>query len=326
MSPVYLTEKGDLHVNFELVLLLFKQVLIMLMLVGTGALCYKVRLISKEGNASLTNLVLYVVNPLLILVSYQQDFSYRLLKGLGIAFVLSVIGFGIFGLFAFLIIRGKDSGDTIVERLNATYSNCGFMGIPLALALFGSEGVFYVTAVNTAFNIIVWTVGVYSITKDKSMISVKKIITNPTIIATVLGFLLFLFRIEIPNIIFTPCDYLASTVTPLAMIVAGVTIAQNNILRAFLKPRIYLVCALKLAVVPVLLAFLFALIPDINNTAVTTALMCLSCPSATIATMFAIRFNKSAAYSAQMFGITTILSVITLPLVIGLYTALNGVL
>lgn len=298
----------------------------MLMLVGTGALCYKIRLISKEGNASLTNLVLYVVNPLLILVSYQQDFSYHLLKGLGIAFILSVIGFGILGFFASVFIRGKNSSDAVVERLNASYSNCGFMGIPLALALFGAEGVFYVTAVNTAFNIIVWTFGVYSVTKDKKMISAKKIATNPTILATALGFLLFLFRIEIPDIIFTPCDYIASTVTPLAMIVAGVTIAQNNILKAFFKPRIYLVCALKLVIVPVLLAFLFALIPDINNTAVTTALMCLSCPSATIATMFAIRFNKGANYSAQMFGITTILSVVTLPLVIGLYTALNSVL
>ena len=306
----------------DLVFILFKQVLIMLMLVGVGALCYKIRLISKEGNKSLTNLVLYVVNPLLIFVSYQQDFSYKLLKGLGIAFVLSAIGFGIFGLFAFLFIREKQSGDTVVEHLNATYSNCGFMGIPLALALFGSEGVFYVTAVNTAFNIIIWTIGVYSITKDRSFVSIKKIVTNP-IVATVLGFLMFLFRIEIPQIIYTPCNYLASMVTPLAMIVAGVTIAQSNILKAFLKPRIYLVCALKLILVPVILSFLFALIPDINNTAVTTSLLCLSCPSATIATMFAIRFNKNASYSAQLFGITTIISVVTLPLVLGLYLALG---
>lgn len=310
----------------DLVIILFKQVLIMLILVGVGALCYKIKLISKEGNKSLTNLVLYVVNPVLIFVSYQQDFSYRLLKGLGIAFVLSAVGFGIFGLFAFLFIRGKQSGDSVVERLNATYSNCGFMGIPLALALFGSEGVFYVTAVNTAFNIIIWTIGVYSITKDRSFVSVKKIVTNPTIIATVLGFLMFVFRIEVPQIIYTPCNYLASMVTPLAMIVAGVTIAQNNILKAFLKPRIYLVCALKLVLVPVILSFLFALIPDVNNTAVTTSLLCLSCPSATIATMFAIKFNKNASYSAQMFGITTILSVVTLPLVIGLYTAFNSIL
>ncbi|MCD7772603.1 MAG: AEC family transporter [Ruminococcus sp.] len=310
--------------NFDLVLLLFKQVIIMLILVGVGALCYKIKLISKEGNASLTNLVLYVVNPLVIVVSYQQDFSYHLLKGLGIAFALSIAGFGAFGIFAHLFIRG-DSSDSVAERLNSTYSNCGFMGIPLALALFGSEGVFYVTAVNTAFNIIVWTFGIFSVTKDKSYMSIKKIVTNPTIIATVVGFLLFLCRIELPSIIYTPCDYISSTVTPLAMIVAGVTIAQNNILKAFLKPRIYLVCALKLLIVPLILAFLFAFIPDINNTSVTTALMCLSCPSATIATMLSVKFNKSASYSAQMFGITTILSVISLPVVIGAYTFLNSI-
>lgn len=306
----------------ELSLILLKQVVIMLILVGIGAICYKVKLISKEGNKSLTNLILYVANPMLIITSYQQDFSYYLLKGLGITFVLSAAGFGIFGLFARIFIR--KGSDAVIERLNATYSNCGFMGIPLALALFGTEGVFYVTAVNTAFNIIIWTFGVYSVTKDKSFISVKKIVTNPTIIATILGFVLFALRIKIPEIIFTPCNYLSSVVTPLAMVVAGVTIAQNNILKAFLSARIYIVCALKLIIVPALLAVLFAFVPDINNTAVTTALMCLSCPSATIATMFAIRFNKSSGYSAQMFGVTTILSVISLPLIIGLYTAVNS--
>ena len=296
----------------ELSLILLKQVVIMLILVGIGAICYKVKLISKEGNKSLTNLILYVANPMLIITSYQQDFSYYLLKGLGITFVLSAAGFGIFGLFARIFIR--KGSDAVIERLNATYSNCGFMGIPLALALFGTEGVFYVTAVNTAFNIIIWTFGVYSVTKDKSFISVKKIVTNPTIIATILGFVLFALRIKIPS----------SGVTPLAMVVAGVTIAQNNILKAFLSARIYIVCALKLIIVPALLAVLFAFVPDINNTAVTTALMCLSCPSATIATMFAIRFNKSSGYSAQIFGVTTILSVISLPLIIGLYTAVNS--
>lgn len=308
----------------ELSLILLKQVLIMLILVGIGALCYKVKLISKEGNKSLTNLVLYVANPMLIITSYQQDFSYYLLKGLGLTFVLSAVGFAVLGFFARVFIR--KGNDAIIERLNATYSNCGFMGIPLALALFGTEGVFYVTAVNTAFNIIIWTLGVYSVTKDKSFISIKKIATNPTIVATVLGFALFALRIKIPEIIFTPCNYIASVVTPLAMIVAGVTIAQNNILKAFSNVRIYMVCALKLVIVPAVLAVLFALVPDINNTAVTTALLCLSCPSATIATMFAIRFNKSAGYSAQIFGVTTILSVISLPLVTGLYTALNSIL
>ena len=307
----------------DLVWLLFKQVVIMLILVGVGAICYKLKLITKEGSSSLSNLVLYVVNPVLIVVSYQQDFSYHLLKGLGIAFVLSAVGFLIFGAFAYLLIRERHSRSYVTERLNAMYSNCGFMGIPLALALFGTEGVFYVTAVNTAFNLIVWTHGVYSVTNDKSHISVKKIITNPTIVATVLGFLLFLFRIEIPELVYKPCDYIASTVTPLSMIVAGATIAQNNILKAFFNKRIYLVCAIKLIIVPMLLCFLFALLPDINNTAAMTALMCVSCPSATIATMFAIRFDKDANYSAQMFGITTIMSVVTLPLVIGLFLALR---
>lgn len=310
----------------DLVLVLLKQVVIMLILVGVGALCYKAKLITKEGNASLSNLVLYIVNPVLIVVSYQREFSFHLLKGLGIAFVLSAFAFFIFGAAAYIFIREKDSADFVIERLNAMYSNCGFMGIPLALALFGAEGVFYVTAVNTAFNLIVWTHGVYAITKDRSFISLKKVFTNPTIVATILGFLLFVFRIELPELIYKPCEYISSTVTPLAMIIAGVTIAQNSIVKALMNKRIYIVSAIKLLIVPAVLCFLFALVPDINNEATMTALICVSCPSATISTMFAIRFNKNADYSAQMFGITTIMSVVSLPLMLGLYTALNSVI
>lgn len=312
--------------DFSLVWILFKQVIVMLILMCVGVLCYRLKLISREGNSSLSNFVLYIVNPVLIVVSYQQEFSAKLLKGLGIAFLLSAAAFAVFGAAAYLFVRKKDSAEYAVERLNSMYSNCGFMGIPLAMALFGSEGVFYVTAVNTAFNIIVWTHGVYSLTKDKAFMSAKKILTNPTIVATAVGFLMFLFKLEIPELIYKPCEYISSTVTPLAMLVAGVTIAQSNVLKALANKRIYLVAALKLLIVPAVLCFLFALIPDTNNEAVMTALMCVSCPSATICTMFAIRFNKNADYSAQMFGITTILSMISLPIIIALYTAVNGLL
>ncbi len=308
----------------ELSLILLKQVSVMLILICIGAICFKTKLVSLEGNKSLTNLVLYIVNPAVIIVSYQQDFSPRLFKGLGYALLLSAVGLLLFIAVSYLLLRGKDKDSISIERINASYSNCGFMGIPLALALFGSEGVLYITAINTVFNIMVWTHGVFTISGEKSEVSFKKIITNPTILATVLGFLLFVFQIRIPGLLFDTLSYVNNIITPLAMFVAGVTIANSSLFKALRKPRIYFVSALKLIITPVILILLLYFFPCPNETAKITTIVGLSCPSATIGTMLAIRFDKNSSYSSQMFGLSTILSVVTLPIIVYIAKAVGS--
>lgn len=308
----------------DLSLILLKQVTIMLILICIGAICFKTKLISLEGNKSITNLVLYIVNPAVIIVSYQQDFTPTLFKGLIYALLISAAGLLVFIGFSYLLLRGKDKDSISIERINASYSNCGFMGIPLALALFGTEGVLYITAINTVFNILVWTHGVITISGNKSEISFKKIITNPTIIATILGFLLFAFQIKIPGLIFNTLSYVNDIITPLAMFVAGVTIANSNLLRALKKPKIYFVAALKLLIIPIIFILLISLFPCPNEIAKITTIVGLSCPSATIGTMLAIRFDKNSSYSSEIFGLTTILSVITLPIIVYIAKAVGS--
>ncbi len=301
----------------ELSLILLKQVIVMLVYLCLGALGYKCGLISVEGNKSISNLVLYIANPLLIFVSFQQDFSVRLLKGLGMTVVFTIIGYVIFVLLAMVIIRSKEDAETSIERFSTIYSNCGFMGIPLAKVMLGNEGVFYITAFNMVFNILVWSHGVYMISQDKKQMNIKKVATNPTIIATILGLVFFILKIRIHEVPYSAFNNVGNTVGPLAMIVAGVTIARTNLLKAIVKPRIYLVTLLKLIVIPIVCVVVFKLIPfDVNNTALLATVLAFSCPSATVCTMFAIRYDKNATYSAEIFAVTTLLSVVTMPLVI----------
>ena len=301
----------------ELAVILLKQVVIMLVYLFVGFACFKVGLITKEGNKSISNLVLYVTNPLLILVSYQQDFSAKLLKGLGQTFLLTVIGYVIFIALATLFIKNKKDRMSEIERFSVIYSNCGFMGIPIAKVLLGAEGVFYITAFNTVFNILAWTHGVFLISGDKKEMNVKKIITNPTIISAVTGFLLFVLKVKIPEIPYTACNNIASMVGPLAMIVAGATIAQSSVIRAFSKPRIYLVGILKLIALPLVCIGIFALIPvKFNYTVVLTTVLAFCCPAATTCTMLSIKYEKNAAYAAEIFAVTTLVSVVTMPLMI----------
>lgn len=309
----------------ELSLILLKQVVIMLIYLCVGAVCYKTGVITEEGNRSLSNFVLYAVNPALIFISYQQDFSVRLLKGLLTTLVLSFAGILLFILAARLLIRSKDGGETGIERYSAAYSNCGFMGIPIASVLLGAEGVFYITAFNTAFNILIWTHGVCVISGNRKEMDIKKVALNPTIIATALGFVCFVLKLRLPEIPYTACSSISSITAPFAMVVAGVTIARTDLLKAVKKLSIYKVCLLKLIVMPLVSVLLFAAIPmNIDRTVILTTILALACPTATTCTMLTLKYRKNSVYAAEIFAVSTLLSVLTLPLVIYIQELISG--
>ena len=292
------------------------QILIMFLIIIIGMICYKAKLIDKELNKKLSNILLMVVSPLLIFNSYQREFSSDLLQGLGISFGLALASHLISILAAQVFVRGKDS-NAVIDRFSAIYSNCGFIGIPLINGLVGKEGVFYITAYLTVFNVFVWTHGVIMMVGKQTRKEIIKTLISPTIIAIVLGMFAFLMKIRMPYIIYESIEYVASMNTPLAMLIAGVSIAQTNIVKVFLKPRIYLVVVLKLLLIPVLLLFLYTRLP-INETVLTTVLLGVACPTAATGTMFALRYNKDAVYASEIFAITTLASVVSIPAVMAL--------
>ncbi|BCJ96382.1 transporter [Anaerocolumna cellulosilytica] len=292
------------------------QILIMFLIIIIGMICYKAKLIDRELNKRLSNILLMVVSPLLIFNSYQREFSSDLLYGLVISFGLALASHLVSILAAGLFVRGKDS-NAVIDRFSAIYSNCGFIGIPLINGLVGKEGVFYITAYLTVFNVFVWTHGVIMMVGKQTKKEIIKTLISPTIIAIALGMLAFIARLRMPYIIYESIEYVASMNTPLAMLIAGVSIAQTNILKVFLKPRIYLVVVLKLLLIPVFLLLLYTRLP-INETVLTTALLGVACPTAATGTMFALRYNKDAVYASEIFAITTLVSVVSIPMVMAL--------
>ena len=103
--------------------------------------------------------------------------------------------------------------------------------------------------------------------------------------------------------------------TPLAMIVAGAIIAQANPFKALKDYKVYIVCILKLLVIPILTAILLCFLPG-DSVAKMVCVVATACPVAASVTLFAIRYNKNAVYGSQLYAITTILSIITLPVVV----------
>ena len=293
----------------------FDQIIIMFIIIITGVICYKVKLIDKETNKKLADLVLMLVNPLVIFVSYQREFEATLLNGLLISLGLAVAThlFGI--LITMLILPKKNHEDNIgIERFAVIYSNCGFMGIPLVNGIFGSEGVFYITAYLTIFNLFAWTHGMIAVSGKSDKKSIIQAIISPLVIATVAGFIMFVCRISLPGTITSALAYIGDMNTPLAMLVAGATIAQADIPKLLKKVRAYYITAIKLLLMPIAMLFIFHFF-NLPRTVLITAVLAAACPAAATVNLFALRFDKDYLYASELFAITTIFSLITIPVV-----------
>lgn len=298
--------------NAEIIL---NQTLIMLILIIVGIICKKTKIITDDGNKELSKLVLTVVNPIVILMAYQTDYKPQLVKNLLIAFGLSILSYIILIVAAYLLIPQKDGRETQIERFSAIYSNCGFMGIPLVNALFGSEGIFYLTAFLTVFNLVVWTHGIILISGERNLKNIVKVFYSPVIISIVLGIIMFFAQIRLPNIITDSLNFISNLNTPLAMIVSGVTIADTKILKLLKKPGIYYVSFLKLILLPLILIAVFSLF-NVNEQVRITVLVAASAPAAAMCTLQCIRYEKNSLYASEIFAASTILSVVTLPIIV----------
>lgn len=151
----------------DLALITAQQVAELFILMGLGALGAKTGLLRPEGKQTLSNLLVNLVVPAMIINSYRMDFSPEILRNLLAAFALSILS-SLLGLVITLLFtaRSKDSR-TPIFRFACIFSNAGYMGLPLISALFGSEGLLYASAYFTIFNLLLWTLG-YSIVSGSS--------------------------------------------------------------------------------------------------------------------------------------------------------------
>ena len=282
-----------------------------ILLIGLG--CSMKGLITKEGTKQLSTVALHIVNPLLIFMSYQSDYSSKLLKGLLWSFLLSGCSFAIMILLATFIIR-KKRPDYSLERFSAVYSNCGFIGIPLIRGIYGDEGVLYLTAYVTLFNLLVWTHGYRTMKEGRDMKSFLKALRSPAVIAVFVGLVFYLCQIKLPDMLHTSLQYISDMNTPLAMLIAGAQTAQTNVIKALKYPGFYIVASLKLLLL-LMVSMGVLSIMGAPQMVFMVVVIASACPVATTGTMFAIQFDKNPERCSEFFAVTTLLSGLTLPLI-----------
>ncbi len=293
------------------------QSVVMLILLMTGFFLRKKNFLSDETTKQLSNIIVTVINPILIFNSYQTEFNSKLIRGLLSAAILALFAHILFIAAAKVLVR-KTHSNFETERFSLIYTNCGFMGIPLVEAAFGQEGVFYLTAYITAFNLFIWTHGAALMSGEKpTPKGLLKIVLSPAIIAICLGLVTFFTGIRLPQIIQEPLNYLGSMNTPLAMIVSGSTIASAGLKAAFTNKRVYLYQTLRLLILPAITAGAFALtaFAGVSPMVISVITIAASAPTASLTIMFAHKYGRNAGYASSCFALSTVFSMVTMPLI-----------
>lgn len=298
-------------------LIVSQQVLVLCCLMALGFICNKIHWLDAKAVKSITNIVLFFVTPCVIIDSFSRDVDPSLISGLIVAAVIAFFTFGFSIAFAHLCIKDKDKDIERVYRYASIFGNCGFMALPLEHAVLGDIGTFYGTAFIAIFNLIVWTYGVWLMSGDKANIKAKALLTNPGLIGAVIGILLLVTGFRFPSVISTTIGYMADLNTPLPMIVIGYYLGNLSVKKIVSNKKQYLIAFYRLLLIPgvMLVIMHFAKVDPVVMVVSTIA---ASAPTAANTAMFATLYDKDAELGAQLMSVTTLLSLITLPLLVAL--------
>lgn len=297
----------------ETIRLLSLQTLLMLLLAGVGFILFKTGKISQEGSKSLGNILICAVLPCVIVKGFLVERTPERTTGLLISLGAAAVLLGVSVLISRLFFR-RDA----IAAFGAAFSNPGFFGIPLITAALGSENVFYIAAFIGLLNLLQWTYGVSLMTGKRGALRFSALIRAPFLIAIVIGLILFFTAPPLPSLFTDALGSITGLNTPLAMFTVGVYLAQANFKQMFTRGRLYAVSAVRLLIIPAVCLLLLWPIPTAWQPVKTALLIAAACPVGSNIAVYAHLHGKDSAYAAQSVVVSTLFSVITLPLLVGL--------
>lgn len=287
-----------------------RQLLIMLLYMSCGFVLSKRNLISEEGSKSIATLLIYLVIPAVVVRSFLTQQTAEKTAGL-----VTSIGLALSCLLLAILISRLLFPRRPVEEFGAEFSNAGFLGIPLVSAALGAENVFYAAGFVALLNILQWSYGQSRMGVRTG--SWKTMLLSPLVVSFLLGLLLYFVQIPLPAVLTDCVSAVAACNSPLAMILLGVYLGRTSPAQVFASKPVWAVSGVRLILIPLATLVLLAVIPVDANLRMTLFLVAAAPIGANVA-MYAQRANLDHRSAAGAVCLSTLLSVISLPLLAAL--------
>lgn len=300
------------------IMVVFQTMLKLFLLLILGFVLFKCHIFDEYTNKKISALIVNVASPMLIISSIAG------VEGSNKSIVFLMIGAGILMYIGFIIL-GKiinrifpfSKKDWPVYECMVVFANTGFMGYPVLLDVFGQEAVFYASLIHMAFNFFVYTYAIMCLTKgddSEFKLNFKQLLT-PGIILIFVGIFIYLFDIQLPSVLMDTINSVCSLTAPLSMMMIGSSLAVYPIKDSFTDWRSYVFAFVRLMIVPFVTMIMCRLLHIdayyANITIITNAM-----PVGSMVLMLATQYNANVKIVTRNIVVSTLLSVITIPIVV----------
>ena len=311
----------------EISFLLFKQIAQFFIMIIMGYTLVKLKIVKSEDSKVLSMVCLYLIMPCVIINSFLIEFTPEKLKGLvlavGVAIVIHFVA------WVFIRILGKVLNFNPVEKASVMYSNAANMVIPVVMSVLGDEWVLYSSAFVSVQLVLLWTHCKSMLSNEKGF-ELKKIYTNINLIAIFIGILLFITKIHIPSVLQGTLKSVGGTVAPISMIITGMIMAGAELKKVFSNGRIYLVLFFRMIFFPFIvfmIIYFTGITKVIDNGAMILLVTFIATitPTASSITQMAQVYGNNEQYAGAINIMTTIVSIVTMPIMVALYCSFIAV-
>ena len=298
------------------------KVSIVFVMIFMGFAACKVGFIKSEAQTHLVNLILNITLPLMLINSIcSNEITADSLQLTIEVLVFSSVYFILAGIVAAILVRMfrvRNLNDKGVYKIIFTSINAGFMGLPITLAVFGEEAVYYMALHNIVLNVVLYFFCVIQLNNGIKKGAVKKTLMkllNPCIIGAVLGVVLLFAGAEIPSYIAGIMKSVGDVTIPVAMMVVGIQLADGRITDCFRNGKLVIFSVVTMLVWPVLILIILKFIPMAGILKIVFTLGAALPPATTISALAAYE-GRNYKLAADGIIVTTLMSVVTIPFIV----------
>ena len=291
-----------------------QQVIVLAILMSVGYISAKKNIITEEISQGMMLILTSIGLPSLVLNSFNMSYSKETLNGIILMFSYSIVIHLCIIILSKIFFIKYSKDENAVVSFGTIFPNSGFMGLPLIFELFGQGATLYASVFMIPYHTLLWTYGEGLFAKVKPKGIIKKLASTPSLIAIIIGVIIFIFNVEMPYIVGKPISMLSSLTSPLSMLILGEKITKLKVKETLSDKKIYYACFIKLIMVPIIsLMILKAL--NAPTLLLSIIVIMQSLPSAVLVVILSQKHEGNVDYATKFTVISHILSILTIPLI-----------
>lgn len=310
------------------ILVVLEQMIIIMILIIVGIFLFRKKMLSEDTSRQISGLIVNVTNPAVLICSAFDDTPKISLYELGIGLCVVLLVSAILLLSAYLIplLLRVPHPKRYSYRMMSVFGNVGFIGIPLVSAVLGSGALIFVSLYNLVYNVLIYTYGISTLKKasieqhsteasdSPAQENLLRKLVNAGTVSALLTIIFYLSNFNVPEIISSSLSYMGRTTTFLSMLVLGVSVAQIAPKEIFSHPKLYAFALIRQILLPIGVTLALGLFIQNSLIVNTTALM-LAVPAGNMPLMLSKQLHVDESTISQGIILTTLLSLVTIPLV-----------